>query len=460
MYLRSVGRHSTRPTDQMHADARRALVRAPTAALPLAPLLLLLLPPGVAPSSRQQRRADQHLAAPVASAKAAIGSRRSSSSVGVTKKQKKLTKTPWDVAVESHYAARRAAPTPEPREAYATMWWGDTSIRAFDGLKVMINSLRRFDTQREVVIMTPVPEHELQDEKPTDPNILRVQQTFQPVSVVRIPFLTIFSNTSKTCQSNSLGGCGVGTAKYFSSSTKKNPYDSYLFSFSKFAVWNLTAYTKILYVDNDVLVMQPLDGLWAVPLGTTRALAAASMAIKAMTYRGVREPQCTHDGLVPKGVRPGDIKFNAGIHMLSPSAILYAAIRYEMRAHWRHSFKSPCTGDQRYFNFLFARNHMHCWPLSANCRDPQFIQRESPPDASLRVSRLSRCLDSAPGANGTGTTTMAMPYMVHLSCNTKPWMPENSKMFFAAEWQRQLHEVNRRMGIPSGEQQHARNSRR
>ena len=359
------------------------------------------------------------------------------------KRAKRTRESAWSIAFQEHLAQRAVAPRSTPREAYVTMWWGDTSSLAFNGLKVMMNSVRQFDTSREIVIMTPVPEDRLLLDDPIDPTLLQVARAFAPASTLRVPFLTIFKQTNKTCSSMSLGGCGMAITKSYAGSrtAAKNKYDSYLYSYTKFALWNMTAFTQLMYIDNDVLVTQSLDALWATPLNGTR-LAAASLTIRARTWAGMGEPRCNGDGTVPRGVIPRS--FNAGVHMMQPSAILYAAIRHEMAHQWRYSFKTPCTGDQRYWNILLAKNHMHCWPLSANCRDPQFIEQPSPPDASSKESRLSRCLEAAPDASGV-RKTMATPYMVHMACHSKPWLPSNAKSFFTIEWNRHLQEVNRKL---------------
>ena len=356
----------------------------------------------------------------------------------------------WEAAVEQHLAARKAAVSRPQREAYATLWWGDTTSRAFDGLKTMVQSVRTFDAHREFVIMTPVANHELNAPKPppVDAGLLRVQRAFAPVVFERVPFLTIFRNPNTTCQSKALGGCAVGTATAYASSRKPQPkYDSYVYSYTKFALWNLTAFSKVLYIDNDVLVTQPLEDLWATPLGT-RNLAAAALAIKARTFKGVSEPACNADGSIPKGTHSGRVKFNAGIHLIEPSAVLYQAIRQLIGGQWLYSFKTPCTSDQRYWNILLASKRMHCWPLSANCRDPQFIAGEAPPNQSAPVSKLSRCLESAPLANGT-RLTMPAPYMVHMACTSKPWLPKNARTYFAVEWHQQLARANQRLGLAS-----------
>ena len=56
--------------------------------------------------------------------------------------------TPTDLPSPVKMAA--LSPPRPPREAYVTLWWGDTTARAFDGLVTMVHSLRRFDARREL----------------------------------------------------------------------------------------------------------------------------------------------------------------------------------------------------------------------------------------------------------------------------------------------------------------------
>ena len=45
--------------------------------------------------------------------------------------------------------------------------------------------------------------------------------------------------------------------------------------FSKYGVWNLTAYARVLYVDLDAYVLRPLHALWATQLSGMQVGAAA-----------------------------------------------------------------------------------------------------------------------------------------------------------------------------------------
>lgn len=40
------------------------------------------------------------------------------------------------------------------REAYVSMWYGNSSSASFDGLKVLLHSLRKHDSRRPFVLLT------------------------------------------------------------------------------------------------------------------------------------------------------------------------------------------------------------------------------------------------------------------------------------------------------------------
>ena len=105
----------------------------------------------------------------------------------------------------------------------------------------MIHSLRRFDTQREIVIMTPVPENSCMSTSRSTRTCC-VRYDYGPIKFQHA-ILTIFHNTSKTCLSMSLGGCGIGTAASYAGAQEGQPLRP-AFSYTKFALWNLTAYTS------------------------------------------------------------------------------------------------------------------------------------------------------------------------------------------------------------------------
>lgn len=332
----------------------------------------------------------------------------------------------WFTAVEAHLSTNGAARLSPATEAYATMWYGDTKGRSFDGLKTLIHSIRSVDKHRDIVIMTPVSPQTVQDAEERH-ELLTLQGAFSRVVLERVPLQTIFNNTTKVCQSAArCGGQGHGR--------------SYLFTYSKFGLWSLTKWTRLMYIDLDVLVTAPLEDLWNTRIGTKGALVAASYAIRARTFRGIPEKACSVQ-------RRKSVGFNTGLVLLQPSKILHDAINREMRG-WRMSFKSPCRSDQTYFNILFDASNpqTRCLPYSANCRDPQFLNESNPPNLTAGVSLLSRCLEpyqeELPVYDPSNSTPMVMPFTVHFACNSKPWLPENRHLFFARKWLQQLELAN------------------
>ena len=280
-----------------------------------------------------------------------------------------------------------ASPSP-PTEAYALMWYGETRSRSFDGLKVVVQSVRSFDANREIVLMTPVKDPEARTH---DPMLLALQQSIPRVVIERVPLRTIFRNTSVTCTDRRGKQCGSKGSR------------SYVFTYSKFGLWNLTRWSRLMYLDIDLLVTRSLEPLWEARIGAGNEFVAASYAIKAKTGKnpvGGQKAEFPCNGK-SRGWHQA-IGYNTGLLLLQPSQIVAEAIFHEMKNSWRWSFKSPCRSDQTYFNILFDRYVplTRCFPYSANCRDPKFINSSSAPDPNATVSKLSRCLEPLGGEGG------------------------------------------------------------
>ena len=340
----------------------------------------------------------------------------------------------WQRTVREHLRVVQSAASSPSTEAYATMWYGDTTGNSFDGLKVLLHSIRGVDAERAIVIMTPV-EASAVAQPESDPNLLLLQRAVDRVVLERMPLLTIFKNTSTRCPpaSTSCGGSSSGGR-------------SYLYTYSKFGLWGLTRWSRLMYLDIDLLVMRPLDTLWRMEIGTQlHALVAASLAIRAKAARGLAEFGCAH----PRASRWAG--YNTGLVLLQPSRPMGRAM-LEMVRRWKESdrWKNPCRSDQTYFNYLFPE-HTRCLPYSANCRDPQFLNETAAPDPRAPLSRLTRCLEPTGEANASSAPPMDTPYAVHFACNSKPWLPHNQGLFFARAWLRHLAAVNARIAAASRE---------
>ena len=309
------------------------------------------------------------------------------------------------------------------------MWYGNTSSGSFDGLVALVDSIFAMDSQRPMVIMTPVDMKSV-NEPETDSGLLLLQRAYPRVLYVRVPRRTIFKNISevKACKK----GCGGSGTR------------SYMYTYSKFALWNLTQWSRLMYLDTDMLVTHPLHQIWATQIGTAGALVAGSRAIRAKAAIGVTEVSC-------RQTRRKIVPYNTGLLLLQPSKILADAILFEMENHWSNGIKSTCKSDQTYFNSIFPR-HTKCLAYSTNCRDPQFLNESEPPHPKASLSVLSRCLDplldepdhnrsvaaAAVPSTPPSTSYMPAPFTVHFACGTKPWLPTNNHLYFARKWQHHL----------------------
>ena len=54
--------------------------------------------------------------------------------------------------------------------------------------------------------------------------------------------------------------------------------------------WNLTRFDRVLYVDADVMMLHPADGLWNASLGVRQLYGAVhTLSLPSAKYRGANE---------------------------------------------------------------------------------------------------------------------------------------------------------------------------
>ena len=324
-------------------------------------------------------------------------------------------------------------------DAYAVMWYGNTSSRAFDSLRVLLHSIRSFDGVRSIVIMLPCIHAGPCNGSNVDSALHELQLIIPRVVLRHVQPLTIFQNTSKVCRGSASSACGSGSIR------------SYMFSYSKFALWSLTEWSRLLYLDTDMMVTDSLEDIWETRF-REGYVAAASHVIRAKTQKGLPERAC--------GTREArKLGFSTGMVLLEPSVHLWQSLLNELHGRWRFMYKNPCRGDQTYFNYLFPPN-TECLPYSANCRDPWFVSLSAAPTPKAPLATLSRCLERTANATLIGTTMpppgssarlalKTLPYAVHFACGTKPYRTENQNTFFAELWRNNLraHQAARRLSL-------------
>ena len=308
-------------------------------------------------------------------------------------------------------------------EAYATMWYGHPGGRAFDGLKTLVQSIRLVDEQRAIVLLTLADSLSEASAAASAsiagvPNPLRMLAGAYPrVHLLPMPFYTIFRDRSVRCANSLRRSCGGGGSGNSS---------RYLFMYSKFALWGMTQFSRIFYIDADAVVMNTLESLWANVTLDGNIVASASYTIRV----GKRpEPVCGR----------GWLQYNVGVMLVRPAAaIMNVVLGLLAAASYGHN--NPCRSDQTLFQPWFAAKHTRCMPHSFNCRDPRVQQ-----DATEEAAILSRCFDDA-----RGRRALAMPHVMHFACGTMP-RPNSSSFranasIYARTWAMHLAQADARIG--------------
>ena len=254
----------------------------------------------------------------------------------------------------------------EMTETYATLLYGNKTA----AINTMLYSLRTFDKKRTVVIMTL--EHNLEFPK---------LNRFAPIHEIRVSRLQ--------------GNCNVHKFARARHISEKNA----LSVFSTFHAYNLTKYSRILWLEADQLVMHSLEPLWRFPLTKTHTAAAASVLTQSCSAEYVDTNQ--------KFTFAQARKYNTGVVLFTPSTTQFQALIKAI-----HNTKYTCTdGSQTLWNTIMAK-HTLCIHHSYNCIDhtgPQYP---------------NRCL----------TQNKSTPHIIHFAGNSKPWIQTKTTGIGATAW--------------------------
>ena len=215
-------------------------------------------------------------------------------------------------------------------EAYVTLYYGDSNSAAFDGIKVLMHSIRQFDRVRPIVMMTP----DIAGAK-ADPNIKRLQHVLTHIRLMSVPLI----RSPRKCAHSSNG-------KRLSS------------VFTKFNMWTLTDFSRIIFLEADQFVVQPLTQLWETKLRCTEsselacAAAALTWAPKRPCSTFYRSPWFSNHKFV-----------NTGLMMLRPSSAIFKTLLDGL-----HNTSFHCeAADQSILNRIMAPR-MQCLSYSYNCK--------------------------------------------------------------------------------------------
>lgn len=274
--------------------------------------------------------------------------------------------------------------TVRPREAYATICYGHTP-----GAEPALASLRRVDTERTIVILTPdgADSDDGDDGAAGAAERAALRRRFAPLRLVRVAGLR---GT----------GCRAGDIARFARMRNTSVERAELV-FSSFHAFNLTRYERVVWFELDQLVLQPLSALWRLPLPPTAAAAAASV----LTEGCVGGTEYGGDGRAGDWTPARARKYNTGVVLLRPDAErfgeLVGALGGGGGAAGEGAGAYACRdGSQTLWNRVLAKRVV-CLHHSFNCL-------EHGGDAAFG----SRCL--LPSA--------ATPHVVHFAGASKPWL--------------------------------------
>ena len=204
--------------------------------------------------------------------------------------------------------------------------------------------------------------------------------------------------------------------------------------FTKVNVFNLTDFSRVLYVDTDVLLTRSMEAVWNITFGPNEAVAAVPTLITGLVSNknGMRR----HSKLCNEYRKPWNRKYNAGVFLARPIRALYEAW---LAAIDDAEFRFECFNDQNLFNTLLARRYTRCIGRSFNCYDPGVVVEPKTADSAAHAAHFLCGEESVSGVgskNTSGTTlTFGPPHILHFATNSKPWIATQHS-YYQALWLR------------------------
>ena len=129
--------------------------------------------------------------------------------------------------------------------AYATMWYGAVTAPAFDGLLVLLQSIRTVDASTTILLLAP---YNASDSAAVSTNLVRrLRRQFDPLTAARVPLwpASAIGSSAKSCV-------------HLPSPSRT--------LFVKFSLWSLTDYDRLVFLDADTMVLRPLSDLLSLAL--------------------------------------------------------------------------------------------------------------------------------------------------------------------------------------------------
>ena len=356
----------------------------------------------------------------------------------------------WAVAPEANVQKAPQGNTLQ-REQKASGGGSTMTKRGFAGLAVAVASIRQYDTARPVVIMSIAP----------DPALTMLASRFPRVEVRRVPQILASRIRNAQCRRGvkSLMGKHAlpGTLAQQNSTN-----DKYLLRrsleglqmFTKLNVWSLTDFTRVLYMDTDVMLTRSVERLWSLHFLPHEAAAAAPTLTKGHRSSPNHRVKRCEDYRSPRSRT-----YNAGVFLARPNQGLYGAWLAALdNATW--SF--PCSTDQALFNVLMAAHHIRCIGHSFNCYDPKVVTWPMNESSAARAARF-HCGDvtvmaenSSTAARGrvrspadsTNDLPLLPPHILHYATNSKPWLGVYTQLSYYQRLWHRVHKISHSQRTP------------
>ena len=300
-------------------------------------------------------------------------------------------------------AASAADASSGGREAYVTLYIGSLRAPSFDGLRVLVRSIRQHDTLRPLLVMV-AGAHAASTAAGIECELGRVN-----VRTINVPML---NSTNAACLATMQGGQGT---RMLSAFTMYNAFD-------------LTDYERLVWVEGDQIVLRSLEPLWRRQLSS----GAVGAAVFTMEYM----PKCNEAASEAGGLQyiakmRRALKFNTGVLLMRPNATTFQQLLSALRG--RQSYKCS-DGFQTLWNQQLARR-VECLSRSFNCFDPAYMHAPTrdpslpaEPPAWIAANRSSdklSCLRNNESA----------PHVIHFAgSNVKPWNIPSRNPYYVHSW--------------------------
>lgn len=305
----------------------------------------------------------------------------------------------------------------------ATDWQAEESSSrpGWKGLVTAVASIRQHDAVRPIVIMALARE----------PALEWLAHSFH-VEIQIVPQLLSTRGRNKHCvhdvrrslaRSRRAEGRDNATIRYDDRRALEQ-----LQMFTKLNIWTLTSFTRVLYIDTDILVARPVEELWGIHFKEHEAIAATptlnrppKRASTCYEYRSKRER-----------------KYNAGMLLIRPNLELYDAL---LSALDDPLFAFRCNnGDQMLVNNVFSHgveSRVRCLGHSFNCYDPDVVVRAKNASHASQMTRV-HCGDATvldkTLADEHNHVVGGTPHVLHFAMGTKPWLTAASSYFGSLWW--------------------------